>query len=100
MEFPGPVEARGVVLDAGRPSREWPRAFEFQFSPDGGPWQTLPHERVAVGPLRWDGRHLLRDGVKQLRIIFPRRRIKALRLILTVPSPLPSAIPKLRLLVS
>jgi len=85
-------------VDYGQPSHDLPRAFQLLASLDGARWEPLSTSAVTVGPLRWDGRHLLRDGVEQLQITFPPRQTRFLRLVLTAPSGLPWAIPELRLL--
>ena len=91
-------EVSGLLVNYGQPSHELPRAFQLLASLDGARWEPLSTSAVTVGPLRWDGRHLLRDGVEQLRVTFPPRQTRFLRLVLIGPSELSWTVPELRLL--
>ncbi len=98
VDLSTPQEVSGLILDYGQPSRDNPRAFHVLASPNGERWEVLEASVSTVGPLRWDGQHLLRDGVEQLRVSFPPRRARFLRLVLTAASGFPWAIPELRVL--
>ncbi len=87
VELAEPARVAGLVLELGPFRTDYPRGLVVESSADGLGWDPVRADLLLLGPLRWTGTHLLRDGVDRVLLRFVPRRTRALRLTLTGQDP-------------
>lgn len=78
----------GLALDLGPFRSDYPRGLALEISHDGLHWEVVETTPLFLGPLRWAGTHLLRDGVDRVLLRFGPVRVRSLRLIQTGRDPI------------
>jgi len=78
----------GLTLDLGPFRFDYPRGLNLELSRDGTRWTAVAATPVLIGPLRWAGSHLLRDGVDRILFRFDPMEAQAVRLVQTGRDPL------------
>ncbi|MBI3454812.1 MAG: discoidin domain-containing protein [Candidatus Rokubacteria bacterium] len=89
----------GVVLDLGPFSHDYPRGLALEVSSDGSGWRPVLASSTWIGPVRWVGTHVLKDGVDRVVLTFEPLRARKLRLRQTGRDPMfPWSVAELQLL--
>ncbi len=87
VDLPEPTLLVGVDLDLGPYRQDYPRGLALEIARDDGSWELIPATPFVIGPLRWAGTHLLREGAERVALRFSPLRIRSLRLIQTGADP-------------
>jgi hypothetical protein len=87
VDLPEATVLTGVELDLGRFRTDYPRGLRVEVADASGVFTPVPARSLFVGPLRWMGTHLLRDGMDRVVVSFPPVRTRSLRLVQTGADP-------------
>jgi len=88
VSLASPEWLSGVVLDLGPFDHDYPRRLALEVFSDGSGWHPIQAAFTWIGPLRWAGTHVLRDGVRRVVLTFEPSHARKLRLRQTGRDPI------------